>query len=461
MPSEDVFAAPTKADFPPGPPAPKRGLLGRIMNGVSLVLDPIGFVGGRFTQHGDVYYVPAADQPGLYVLRHPDHIRDVLITSAACFDKTHSGLRALGGVLGDGLLTTDGDVWRRQRRMVQPAFTRQRLADYSAVMREEAADDAASYRDGQTVDMSTRMMELTLRVVSRTLLGYSAVEREAEDVRRAMKDLQDSLISIGQLGPRWLSPAHRKSRRSAALLDGIIFGLIEKRRRDGAAAFPVDLLSMLLDVRDEEGDGGGLTDREIRDQLLTLYIAGHETTANALTWSLYLLSQNPDAEAALHAELDSVLGGRTPTFDDIPNLVYTDHCITEAMRLYPPVPAIARKAHKDARVGKWRIPAGSEVVIWIYHTHHDGRFYSEPWKFRPERWEGPEAADLPKQAYLPFGAGARACIGKVFAQIEAVLVLATLAQKARFALELGHPVEMRSRLTLNPKHGMRMITKRR
>jgi cytochrome P450 len=218
---------------------------------------------------------------------------------------------------------------------------------------------------------------------------------------------------------------------------------------------------MLLEVRDEEGDGAGLSDREIRDQLLTLYIAGHETTANALTWAFYLLSQNPDAEAALHAELTKVLAGRAPTFDDVPALVYTDRVITEAMRLYPPVPAIARKAHTSARIGEWNVAAGSEVVIWIYHTHHDSRFYPEPWKFRPERWGAPETANLPKQAYLPFGAGARTCIGTVFAQIEAVLVLATLAQKARFALEPGHPVELRSRLTLNPKHGMRMVVKRR
>jgi len=452
---------PEAALRPPGPPPRKKGVLGRVKYGVNFLLDPIGFVAGRFTQYGDVYYVPAETGPGLYVLRHPDHIRDVLIKEAAKFEKKHSGLNALREVLGDGLLTSDGEVWRRQRRLVQPAFTRQRLADYSGVMVEEAEEEAAFYADGQGVDVSTRMMELTLRVVSRTLLGYSAGSNEAEDVRDAMKSMQDGLVGLGQFGPKWLSPAVRKRKKSTALLDSIIYRLIAERRESGPPDGPVDLLQMLLDARDDEGDGRGLSDQEIRDQLVTLYIAGHETTANALTWTLYLLSQNPEAEARLHEELESVLGGRPPTFADVERLVYADKVVTESMRIYPPVPVISRKAMSDAKVGEWDVPAGSEVVIWIYQTHHDPRWYPEPWAFRPERWDEGAAKDRPKHAYLPYAAGARACIGKVFAQMEAVLVLCTLAQKVRFDHEPGHPVELHPRVTLNPKHGMRMIARRR
>jgi cytochrome P450 len=446
---------------PPGPALRKKGVLSRIAFGANFLLNPLGFVGSRFAQYGDIYYVPEREGAGLYVLRHPDHIRDVLITQASKFDKKHSGVEQLRQILGDGLLTTDGDVWRRQRRLVQPAFTRARLADYAEVMIDEAERDTERYRHDETFDVATEMMELTLRVVSRTLLGYSAGSGEAEDVRAAMTDMQSSIVSLGNVGPKWLRPSYHRTRRATALLDRIIYGLIEKRRQDGPSDGPVDLLQMLLEARDEEGDGGGLSDREIRDQLLTLYVAGHETTSNALTWTLYLLSQAPEVEARLHQELEEVLGGRPPTFEDFERLTYTDQIITEAMRIYPPVPIIARKAHSEAQIGGWRIPAGSEVVMWIYHTHHDARWYPEPWEFRPERWEKSEVAKRPKQSYLPFSSGARACIGKMFAQIEAVLVLATLAQKVRFDLEPDHPVEMQPRVTLNPKYGMRMIARRR
>jgi cytochrome P450 len=237
--------------------------------------------------------------------------------------------------------------------------------------------------------------------------------------------------------------------------------MIRERRASGVVPDPADLLHMLVTAVDVEGDGGTLDDQEVRDQLVTMFLAGHETTSHALTWTWYLLSQNPEAEAKLHAELERVLGGRAPTYDDLDDLPYTRWCFEEAMRLYPPVYTTARRAEVDAEIGGYPVPRGSEVVIWIYMTHHDARWYPNPRAFKPERFSPEVVAGRPKLAYLPFAAGARACIGKVFAMIEGQLVLATLAQQYRLRLEPGHPVELSPRVTLSPKHGMRMQLSRR
>lgn len=424
-----------------------------LQSAVGFTTDPLGFVGRRFDRYGDIYFVPNKSG-GFYVLRHPEHLQAVLITHASKMRKEHTAFELLSRVVGEGLLTTDGEIWRRQRRMLQPAFSRERLASYGRTMADEAARVADTLRG--EVDVSREMMELTLRVVCRTLFSHDA-SGDTDDVARAMVVLQDS-VSRPDLLPRWLPTPHRKRFASAIeAIDRIVFRMIEQRRSAGAATTHDDLLQSMLNAVDDEGSAS-MSEKEIRDQLVTMFLAGHETTSHALTWTWYLLSQNPRAEATLHAEIDA-LGGRLPTVDD--PLPYTEQVIKESMRLYPPVYLLARRAAEDVDVGGFKIPAGSEIVMWVYRTHHDPRWYPEPEVFRPERFTPENEAKLPKSAYVPFGAGPRACIGKMFAMIEAKLLLATIAQRRGLALAKDQKVAMRPRVTLNPKHGMRMTVRQR
>lgn len=418
------------------------------------LFDPFGVVAGRFARYGDLYKVQTRDG-ALFVARHPEHLRDVLVTHAAKYTKQHSAFRQLARVLGEGLLTSDGAAWQRQRRMVQPAFARGRMEGYARVMVEEAARTVSTWRDGEAREVSADMMALTLRVVSRTLFGHDAAG-DVGDVARAMKDFQE-ISSRPDLLPAWVpSPSRRRLHRAVATLDGVIHDIVAKRRAAGPAGAGDDLLQHLLDAVDEEGDGGGLSPREMRDQLVTLFLAGHETTSHALTWTLYLLSQNPDAERRLHDELDAALGGRAPTLADLDALPYTEQVIKESMRLYPPVYMVARKASEDTTLGGHPVPRGSEVVLWIYLTHRDPRWFPDHAAFRPERFAPEAEAALPKHAFMPFGAGPRACIGRGFAMMEAKLLLAVMAQRHRLALSPGHPVDVLPRVTLMPKHGMKM-----
>jgi len=447
--------------FPPGPPL-RKGVVSQARYYAGFIRDPLAFVSSRFERYGDIYYAPSSGG-GLYVVKHPDHLREVLITRASSFRKTHSAFELLSRFLGDGLLTSDGDTWRRQRRLVNPAFAQTRLAGYAAVMSDEASREAASWRDGEVRDVSRDMMRLTLRVVSRTLFGQDATA-QVDEVGRAMTAFQDSVLGFDRFLPAWIPTQHRRDfRRSLEWLDGAMNSMIARRRREGAgpASERSDLLEMLVRARDDEGDGEGLSEREIRDQLVTLFLAGHETTSNALAWTLYLLSQNPREAAALHAEVDGVLGGRAATYDDLARLPYTEQVVSEAMRLYPPVPSLARKAHEDTEVGGYRVRAGSEVVLWVYMMHRDARWYPAPGAFRPERFAEGGDASRTKGAYLPFASGARACIGKMFAMVEARLLLATIVQRFRFELASGHRVVPLPRITLVPKYGMKMTLRER
>ena len=445
-------ATPLANPLPPGPP-PRDGVLANARYFAGFLLDPLGFVGRRFERYGDVYYAPSGGT-GLYVIRHPDHLREVLVTRASSFHKTHSAFERLSLVLGEGLLTTDGETWKRQRRMVQPAFSSARLAGYAEVMVDEATRAASAWRGGEVRDVSREMMGLTLRVVCRTLFGHDLSARHIEDVGRAMLLFQGSLVRPDVM-PAWMpSPRRQRLRRALDALDAMTYEIIAARRSSPARG--PDLLQILVDAVDDEGDGGRLTEKELRDQLVTLFLAGHETTSHALTWTLYLLSRNRDAERALHEELDRVLGDRDPTYEDLSALPYTEQVIHESMRLYPPVYSVARRAHEDTVIGGYPVRAGSEVVLWIYMTHRDPRFYPDPAAFRPERFTPEEEAKRPRLAHLPFGAGPRACIGKVFAMMEARLLLATLARRWRLANVGRRRVVARPRITLVPKHGMRM-----
>jgi enediyne biosynthesis protein E7 len=451
--------APVPADSlqPAGPP--RRVGLRVIANQLNFLLRPFHLVNGRFKRYGDAYRVEQ-EHNWLYVFRHPDHIRDVLVTNASAFDKQHSAFQQLSRVLGDALLTSDGERWRRQRRLVQPAFARARLSQYSQHMVEIAAKRCERLERGGLFDMSREMNSLTLAVVTRTLFGQQHVDDGRTSV--AMVDLNRG-FAIPPLWARIVPGLVARFQRAASTLDQVIAELIESKRASLAqGGASDDLLSALMLARDEEdGNDAALTPSELRDQLLTLYVAGHETTSHALTWTLYLLSRNPAVLTRLRAELARVLDGRAPSFADLAELTYTEQVVKEALRLYPPAFVIPRHASEDTQVGPYRVPKDSEVVLWIYATHHDPRWYPDPERFFPERFDPAQEAARPRTAYVPFGAGQRACIGQLFALIEAQLILATLVPRLDFEYARRSAPRIRMGVTLAARGGMPMQIERR
>ncbi len=442
--------AETKRRAPPGPPPRGKGLMSLPFY-LRFFKDPIGFVGQRFAEYGDLYCATTGGVP-LFVLRHPDHLAQVLLQGQGRFSKGHPAMDRLSEVLGNGLLTSEGEEWKRQRRLVQPAFTRRKLQDYATVMAALAEAHVGGWKSGESRDLSREMVELTLHVVTRTLFDHDG-SGEADDVGGAMRELNE-YMGRPSLAPAWLpTPGRVRLRRAIARLDAVIDRFVRARTPGEPRG---DLLQALVDAVDSEGRGDRLGYRELRDQLVTLYLAGHETTSHALTWTFALLAKNPAVRERLHEELARVLGGRTPGWDDLEQLTYTEWVLLEAMRLYPPAFVIARKAEVDTEIGGYDVPAGSEIVVWIIHTHRDARWYPNPLAFEPERHAPKVVAARPKLAYLPFGAGPRACIGSQFSLLEARLALATIAQ--RFVLELApdHVLEMRPGVTLMPKGGMPM-----
>jgi cytochrome P450 len=331
------------------------------------------------------------------------------------------------------------------------------LQDYGDAIVEESLRAVDAWQGGDTRDVAQDMMQLTMKVVARTLFSHR-IAADSERVGKAMMELLASFSSASQFLPAWVpAPARIRGERALGELNEVIYSIIGQRRREGDRETPhTDLLQALLDAVDEEGDGKGLSEKELRDQLMTLFLAGHETTSNALTWTLYLLSQNPAAYQKLRDETDKVLGGRAVGMGDLDALPYGEQVISESMRLFPPVAAIARKAHEDTEIGPYSIPAGSEVVAWLYFTHRDPIVYPNPSKFMPERFAPEARAKLPKMAYLPFGGGPRLCVGHAFAMLEARLILATLVQKFDFSLVPGHKVAPKLQITVTPKYGMKM-----
>ncbi len=365
-------------------------------------------------------------------------------------------------LLGEGLLTSEDEFHRRQRRLAQPAFHRARIASYAGVMTDYAAETRARWNDGDTLDMSEEMMRLTLGIVGKTLFDADVVS-DAREVGEAMTVAMDlyNLITIPffELIQKLPLPQLRRFDAARVKLDAIIYRLIEERRRGGEDRG--DLLSMLLLAQDTEGDGGAMTDKQLRDEVMTIFLAGHETTANALTWTWYLLSQNPAAEEKLHEEIDRVLAGRLPVFADVTQLKYTEMVLAESMRLYPPAWAIGRLAVKETEIAGYTVPAKALVLMSQYVMHRDPRYFPEPLRFDPERWTTAARESRPQFSYFPFGGGPRRCIGEGFAWMEGVLLIAALAQQWRMRLVPNHSVALKPVITLRPKHGMRMTVVRR
>lgn len=442
--------------LPPGPPARAGGAWNRVRYGLNFLTDPFGFVGERFETYGDTYHVSSEDQPGLFVFRAAEDVHEVLVAKAKSFTKGHSAFRDLQEVLGEsGLLTTDGDAWRRHRRIVQPAFSPRQLERYADVMVQEAADEATSWTHGKPMDVAHAMNELTLRIVARTLFGHDA-SGDAGAIRGALRTLQQGLATQLPI-PAKIDPFRARRQKAVGVLDALIARMIDARRRsdDGGD----DLLGRLLAARDPEG-GAALSDREIRDHLVTFFLAGHETTSNALAWTFHLLGRHPGQRERLERHVDEVLQGRAATAADVPKLDFATQVFDEAMRLFPPVFVLARRAAEDVTIGGYDVPAGSELVLWIWHTHRDPKHFPRPEVFDPDRFTPAAKAQRAKGAYLPFGLGPRMCIGKVFATMEGTLLLATLVQRWRLHPE-GRAPKLYPRVTLSPKGGLRMRPRKR
>ncbi len=406
-------------------------------------------------EYGDLAYFKLGPQP-VFLINHPDYIRDVLITHNKNFMKGE-GLQRAKRLIGEGLLTSEGEFHTRQRRLAQPAFHRQRIAGYAATMVDYAARMRERWRPGETMEISREMMRLTLAIAGKTLFDTD-VESEADEIgdalTQAMSQFNRVMIPFSHLLEKLPLPAVRRFQRARDRLDATIYRIIDERRRSSEDRG--DLLSMLIQARDEEGDGSGMTDEQLRDEAMTILLAGHETTANALTWTWYLLSEHPDIEARFHAEVDQVLNSRLPSAEDYPRLRYTEMVFAESMRLYPPAWIIGRRALGDYRINGYHIPARSILLMSQFAMHHDVRYFPDPFKFDPERWRPEVKESRPKFSYFPFGGGPRLCIGESFAWMEGVLVMATVAQRWKLRLVPDHPVELRPIVTLRPKCGMKM-----
>jgi cytochrome P450 len=361
--------------------------------------------------------------------------------------------------LGNGLLLNEGQSWLRQRRLIQPAFARPRVESYAPAMADCTARLLDGWHAGQTVDMHQAMMQLAMQIAGRTLLGIEVGERFSE-VARCLETVMHDFLGRFRAAvplPFWLpTPMNLKLKATIRQLDRILLQLIDERRKAGAAGD--DFLSLLLAARDED-DGRGLTDRQVRDEVMTMFLAGHETTANALSWTWLLLGQRPEIQTRVRREARQVLGGRQPAAADVPKLVFCEQVIRESMRLYPPAYVIGRRPMEDVSIGGHLLPAGTNVLMSQWVVQRDPRWFTDPLRFDPDRWEGGLAGRLPKYAYFPFGGGPRVCIGNTFAMFEAPLVLAMMA--ARFSLELvtKGPVRIQPAVTLRPGQPIEFVVR--
>ena len=441
--------------LPPGP----KGLpvIGSLIGYFS---DPLGFLTRIAERYGDVVYFRLGSRR-IYLLNNPEHIKDVLVTQNRSFTKSRALNRAKI-VLGEGLLTSEGDFHLRQRRIIQPVFHYKKIKSYGEVMAEYGSRTGGGWKSGDTVDIQGEMTRLTLAVVSKTLFDAD-VESESDEIVKSLTDIVNLfprfVFPFSEILDYLPLPGNKRGLLAVSRLDNVIYRLIEERRRDTVAKD--DLLSMLLEARDEEGDGRGMSDRQVRDEAITLFLAGQETMANSLTWTWYLLSQNPGAEKKLHEEIDTVLGGRPPSVDDLGRLPYTHRAFKEALRLYPAAWTLARRAIEDYQVGGYTVPAGADIYMSQYVIHRDGRFYPDPLKYDPDRWGAEEDSRLPKFTYFPFGGGPRRCIGEPFAWMEGVLLIAAIASRWKMSLAPGHRVVPDPLITIRPKYGMQMIVEKR
>jgi cytochrome P450 len=444
-----VTTATSSRNLPPGPKG--RPVIGNLP---AWARNPLGFLTRCSREYGDVVKLGFPGPPA-YLISHPDHVEYVLVKNNRNFVRDRFSRGELR-ILGNGLLVNEGDSWRRHRRLAQPAFHRRRVEAFGETMvsfTERMLDD---WRDGETLDVHAETMRLTLEIVAKTLFDAD-ISREAEGVGEAMAAImarssgQGSSSLLRMLPESLPTPGNLAYRRATKTLDGMVHALVEERRRSGVDTG--DLLSMLLRAEDE--DGGRMSAGQLRDEAMTIILAGHETTAIALSWTWYLLGTHPAVEERLSAELEEALGGRAPTVEDLHRLRYADAVIKESMRLYPPAWALGREALGDCEIGGYHVSKGTQLLISQYVIQRDPRFFDAPEAFDPDRWTDGRTEGLPPYAYFPFGGGPRLCIGNGYAKMEAVLLLATIAQRFRLEPVSGRPPVPQPSITLRPKDGIR------
>ena len=441
------------------PPGPK----GLPIVGVSFELlgDALGLLRRVAREYGDIVRIPVAFGARI-LLNHPDWIEQLLVIQQSKFHKSTLSKEATERLLGQGLLISEGEFWRRQRRLAQPAFHRARINEYAATMVETAEQHLREWRGGEQRDMAHEMMSLTLDIAVRTLFG-TTLPNEAEQVGKAMTFLMR--YSLGRarspvnIPASWPTPRNRRANRDYEFLDSLVYRIISERRAQGNSTPHTDLLSLLMGAMDE--DGSQMSPKQLRDETMTIFLAGHETTALTLAWTWYLLSENPAAETRLQEELSGVLGRRAPEIRDLERLPYLQAVVNEVLRLYPPAYLLARTSIAACNIGGYDFPPGTTVLASQWVMHRDARYFDDPDVFRPERWLDGLMGRLPAGAYFPFGDGPRRCIGQSFALMESALVTATVAQHFRFRLVPGHPVVPEPLVTLRPRHGIRMTVEAR
>lgn len=438
------------------PSLPAENVFGRLRR---LSNDPLAF----FTQAatlGDVVHAKVGLQ-NVLLLGNPEHIREVLVGQPRNFTKDR-GIEATKPLLGEGLLSSEGEFHKRQRRLAQPAFHHARISAYGQVMAEHAHRTQERWQDGAGLEVVSEMMRLALGVVAKTLFD-SDVEGQSREIGEALSTCMEMFtiarVPFSHILHALPLPSTLRFKKARGKLDEIVYRFIREHRESEVDRG--DLLSMLLLEQDAEGGTGGMSDRQLRDEAMTIFLAGHETTAAMLSWTWHQLAQNPEVEARLHAELDSVLGGRTPSVEDLRKLPYTEMVLSESMRLAPPAWAIGRIASADTEIGGVALPKGWAVVMSQWVVHRDARLWPDPLRFDPERFTPERKAARHKFAYFPFGGGPRVCIGDGFAWTSGILMLATLAQRWRLKSVPGHPVVPLPRVTLRMKHGLKMTLERR
>lgn len=424
-------------------------------NSLSFARDPLGFLGGVAHRFGDIAFFKLGDVP-VYLVSRPDYIWDVLVTQRAKFEIS-TMRRRLEPVLGTGMLTSRGDLHARQRRLMQPVFRKSRIDSYAEIMSEYAERTCAHWRDGQELDVSAELMKLMIGIVAKTLFGHD-IDEDSDAVSGNLSILMGfftKLMSPTRGTLKLPLPSSLRFRKALAELDAVVYRIIEQRRRDPAEGD--DLLSRLVRAKDDETQAQ-MTEKQLRDEVFSLLMAGHETTANGLGWTLYLLAQNAEADGKLYREVSTAIAGKT-RFEpaDLDRLPYAKQVVTEAMRLYPPGWFVGRTANEDVELGGFTIPKDATVLMSQFLAHRDGRYFDEPERFLPERWTESFSAGLPRGAFFPFSAGDRHCLGEGFAWLELLLALTTFIARWKFELVPGPQIRPRPSVTLRPDRPIRMI----
>jgi cytochrome P450 len=452
-------------DFPPGPSSHIPGKMVR-----SFLKDPIGTLSKIANEYGDLSYFKMG-RLHVYLINNPDYIEKVLIYDHSNFSKGPR-LQSAKRLLGEGLVTSEGEFHKSQRKLIQPLFLPKKIASYGPIMTERALNMIKGWKNGSVVDIHSELMKVTLSIICKSVMDYDMESQQAKDFGNAFaitkKYASRLQHPIGQLLDRVpILPKVAQARAAGNKLNTIVYGLVVERREkiEKDKSFSgEDLLSKLIKVQAD--DGSTMTDKQLRDEIITILIAGHETTSNALTWTYYLLSQNPKVERKVFDEIDSVLGRdsgefKRPSIADLPKLDYVEKVFREAMRLYPPVWTMGRFVQNDYALGGYTLPKGSSLMFSQYVMHHSSKYYDNPETFDPDRWTEEFKMHLPRFSYFPFGGGIRGCVGEPFAWQEGILLLATISSYWSMQLAPNQRVKLQPGITLSPKNGIKMKLKSR